>query len=163
MDEKLNSQYVKLLIVVATVFYVSSLFITAFSPTSNAEDLLGYEVLLLGWVQTVLMVMATLTALVHFDISAAFSAMLMALPWLANACYLITIVCLLSGFGQRLCLISSISGLLCSLTFMLNPVAVVGADFKSIPVEISLGGGLWFCTGIILLVAYYVKSLPTTN
>ena len=160
MDDKLNSQYVKLIIAFALFFYVSSLFMTAFSPTNHEKGLQGYEVLFLGWVQAALMLMASFTALTNFNFSGALSSILLALPWLANTFYINTVFCLLIGFGQRLCLISSISGVFCSFIFIINPVASIGADYKTIPVNITLGGYLWFFTAITLLIAYFVKSVP---
>lgn len=151
---------VKKIITFALLLYVLSLISVAISPTDGSESLRGYEILLTGWCQTLMGVMGFFSALFQFELGFVFVYTLLALPWLANLSMLLSFLFLYSSQNKQLCKISTISGVICSASFMANPKASIGGTMLIVPVTSNIGAYLWFMSSLMLFFAYYIKTIP---
>ena len=121
----------------ALFLYLLSLINTSITSPWSGEEFLGLEVLLIGWVQVYF-------GLVTFHI-------FLVLPWIGNIAMLLTSIAIYTQQQRKLCLITSIFAVICTLSFIINPVAMLGSEMKQITVKVNSGAYMWLISSVLLL------------
>jgi hypothetical protein len=119
------------------------------TSSQSGEEFRGYELLFVGFIQAYF-------GLVTFNI-------LSALPWLGNIAMFLTFIFIYSKQSKKLCLISALFGMACTLSFLFNPYAMLGQDMRLIIVKENSGAYLWVISSVLLLLsALFVQEMPNT-
>jgi hypothetical protein len=131
----------------ALLLYLLSLVNISITSPRSGEEFRGYELLLIGALQTYF-------GLVTFNI-------LSALPWLGNIAMFLTFIFIYSKQSKKLCLISALFGMACTLSFLFNPYAMLGQNMKLIIVKENTGAYLWVISSVLLfLSALFAQEMP---
>ena len=151
----LGSYYIKnslktSLYYLAIFFYLLSLInICISSPWQGVQER-GYELLFLGWIQTIF-------GLFTFNILAV-------LPWLGNIFIFSTVTFIYFDFNKRLCLLSAFFSVICILSFVYSPNVMMGADLAMITVKINIGVYMWLTSAVLLVSsAFFVQDMPNKS
>lgn len=120
--------------VLSKVFYIASLFVPVFNSQSGEMVIYGGEALLLG----------VLLVLLFFSAEFSLELIILAIPWVANFTWLISIVLIERGKGNsniaKYCSYLSLVG---ALIFFINPKAFIGASATLTSVSPMVGSYLW--------------------
>jgi len=131
----------------ALFLYLLSLVNISITSSQSGEGLRGYELLLIGGIQTYF-------GLVTFNI-------LSALPWLGNIAMFLTFLCIYSKLSKKICLISAFFGMVCTLSFLLSPYAMLGQDLSLIIVKENTGAYMWVISSVLLFCsALFTQGMP---
>jgi hypothetical protein len=132
---------------ISLFLYLLSLINTSITSPRSGEELLGLEVLLMGWMQTYF-------GLVTFHI-------LSALPWLGNIAMFLTVIGIFTQQQKQLCLITSICAVICTVSFIIYPVAMLGEEMKLITVKVNSGAYMWLISSVLLFCSsLLVPEMP---
>jgi len=131
----------------ALFLYLLSLVNISITSSQSGEELRGYELLFIGGIQTYF-------GFVTFNI-------LSALPWFGNIVMFLTFLLIYSKQSKKFCLISALFGMVCTLSFLYSPYAMLGQDMRLIIVKENIGAYLWVISSVLLFCsALFAQEMP---
>lgn len=162
MTPQANQRLVRAMLIGTLLVYLVSLVTVGTVQVDKGDGPLGFEVLLLGWIQTLFTLSDGFYALFNGEFSEGLFFLSLALPWLANPLFFLSFFLLYLGKGRTTCLISCLCGVIFAFSFFISSQAILGPDFALVNVSLGVGGSLWLFTSLLLLSIYKVRSVSNT-
>ncbi len=131
---------------IAVLLYCASLFTHGFSTME--QSVLGISILLAGWSQAVLAITLFFNT---FEVMYLF----LALPWCSNIFMLTSFLQLRLCTNEQLCSWAAHGGVICTVSFLLNPKVLMGETISLIDANIEIGGLLWCMSSFVILYLFY--------